>query len=175
MKMAEQDVTPIVAIILFLIIFVCGCCRLCEYCYQLCHQGDDARYKSLPTDVETGLHATRLHENAYEIFRDRHVVTPEQMPRDNNGWDRLMHERGLLVRYRNTFILDTNYDHANVFTQPVHNGVYKSNRPLEIVDLNKNESTRKYEIAFKGPAVVYVRLDSRSRPGHFQRFLVQRQ
>ena len=105
----------------------------------------------------------------YINFKNRHVVRPDRMPNSLNGWNNLMHQRGLSDRDRNTFIADMGYS-DDVFAVPTWDGNYMSNRWLIIVDLKKNKSTGRYGVGFQGPAIVEATLDNIMRPVHFAKY-----
>ena len=135
-------------------------------------RGNEYTSWSNPSDsIELGVDdasTDSLPHNKYETFKYRHVVRTDQMPECEDGWNSLMHERGLMhKRDLNTFIVDSSYS-DNMFTQPTSMGFYESNRPLEIVDLKKNKHTGKYEVNFRSKAFVEVSRDANKRPVHLE-------
>ena len=162
----------IVVIALICICAIFWCCRRRSYKKDPTtniEAGRPSKYELQPYIIETRTNRSsdQFQDGVEDAFSNRHVVRSDRMPNNVNGWNSLMHQRGLSDRDRNTFIVDKDYD-EDVFTQETRSGNFKSNRRLEVVDLKRNKSTGRYGVAFRGQATVQVKLDDNMRPVHFQ-------
>ena len=135
--------------------------RLCQDTNKLCHRQAMNKPVNERKPSYGGI-------STYSLFKIRHLVNPEEMPNNLIGWNDLMNERGLTDRDQNTFIIGSDDDIEDIFTEPSADDIYTSRIPLRVVHLKRNMNETGYAIAFKGRAFVEASVDNNQRPVHFK-------